>query len=97
MPTFTMLSDQVLVRRADAVEKIGSLHVPSHSRDVPLIGTVVAVGPGRTTGDRVTPVCVAAGDTVVFGRYAGTEIMLDGVQHLVLRDAELLGVISDGA
>lgn len=94
MPTFRPLDDQVLVRRPDAPEKMGKLHVPERAKERPLTGEILAVGPGHQQPDGSrSPMQVEPGQTVLFGKYSGTDVELDGVPCLVLRETELLGVI----
>lgn len=98
MPVFYPLDDQVLVRRDELVTHQGRLELPEHSREVPLAGTVVAVGPGRRIDDdRRLPPAVKVGQRVVFAKYVGTDVDFDGVKHIVLREAEILGTIEDCA
>ena len=94
MPTFHPLDDQVLVRRLDPEATHGKLHVPDRARERSRSCRVLAVGPGRLVpgGDRL-PVQVKPGDEVVVGKYVGDEVTLDGVDCLVVREGDLLGVI----
>jgi chaperonin GroES len=95
MPTFEPLSDYLLIRRLDPVET-SKLHIPERAKERPLEGIVVAVGPGRLDADyRRVPLQVQAGARVLFRKYGGTEIQFDGVLHLVCREIEILGIISD--
>ena len=91
----TPLSDRVLVKPMDAVEvKKGGIIIPDTAKEKPQEGLVVAVGPGKVTdaGKRVAPE-VKAGDRVLFGKYAGTEIKINDEEHIILREDEILGII----
>jgi chaperonin GroES len=90
------LHDRVLVKRIEAEEKVrGGLIIPDTAKEKPLEGKVVAVGAGRLDdeGKRI-PLEVKAGDRVLIGKYAGTEIKIDDVEHVIVREDEILGVIS---
>ena len=90
------LNDRVLVKRLEGEEKTaGGLFIPDTAKEKPSKGEVVAVGPGKTTDDgKKLVMTVKAGDLVLFNKYAGTEIKLDGVDHLVLREDDVLAIIS---
>ena len=93
--TITPLDDRVLVLPDTAEEKTASgLYLPEGAKEKPQTGKVVAVGPGKLTdtGERGA-LSVKKGDTVLFGKYGGSEIELDGVEHKIMRESELLGVI----
>jgi chaperonin GroES len=89
------LRDRMLVERLEEPEqRVGGIIVPDTAREKPQQGRVVAVGKGRVNdkGD-VFPLDVAAGDVVLFGKYAGSEIKLEGRDYLILREEEVLGVV----
>ena len=89
------LNDRVLVRRMDPEEKVkGGIIIPDTAKEKPLEGKVVAVGAGRLdeNGKRI-PMEVKAGDRVLVGKYAGTEVKLDDVEHVLLREDEILGIV----
>ncbi len=89
------LQDRLLVRRVEEVETTkGGIIIPDAAKERPLEGKVLAVGNGKRTedGTLVKP-DVKAGDRVLFGKYAGTEIKVDGVEHLILREDEILGIV----
>ena len=92
---FRPLHDRVLVRRIEQQEKTaGGIIIPDTAKEKPQQGKVIAVGKGRIEKDgKVTPLDVKAGDTVLFGKYAGQEIKLDGKEFLIVREEEVLGVI----
>ncbi|MBO4313378.1 MAG: co-chaperone GroES [Desulfovibrio sp.] len=89
------LNDRVLVKRLESEEKTaGGLYIPDTAKEKPSKGQVVAVGPGKLAenGSRVA-MAVKKGDEVLFNKYAGTEVKLDGVDHLVMREEDILAVI----
>ena len=89
------LADRVVVEPLDAEEKTaGGLYIPDTAKEKPSKGQVVAVGPGKVgeDGKRVA-LAVKAGDMVLFNKYAGTEVKLDGVDHLVMREEDILAII----
>jgi chaperonin GroES len=89
------LRDRILVTRLeDAEQRIGGIIIPDSAKEKPQQGKVVAVGRGRVNdkGD-VFPLDVRVGDTVLFGKYTGTEIKLENVEYLILREEEVLGVV----
>ncbi len=89
------LHDRVLVKRSEGEEKTkGGLYIPTTAKEKPAQGEVVAVGPGKLdeNGERI-PLQIKVGDTVLFGKYAGTDIKVDGVEHLILREDDILGVV----
>jgi chaperonin GroES len=89
------LFDRVLVKRNDEPTKTRSgLFLPETAKEKPVEGTVLAVGAGRVDDDgKITPLTVKAGDRVVFGKYAGTEIKVDGEDRLILREDDILGIV----
>jgi len=89
------LSDRVMVVRIDEEEKTaGGIIIPDTAKEKPQEGKVVAVGPGKLddNGKRV-PLDVKKNDRVLFGKYAGTDIKIDGVEHLIMREDDILGII----
>jgi chaperonin GroES len=88
------LHDRVIVKRIDEEEKSsGGIIIPDTAKEKPQQGTVVAVGSGRREDDKIIPLDVKKGDRILFGKYTGTEIKLDGEEHLILREDDILGVI----
>ena len=90
------LYDRVLVKRIEEKEVVkGGIIIPDTAKEKPQEGTVVAVGSGKLdeAGKRI-PLEVKAGEKVLFGKYAGTEIKIDDVDHIILREDEILGIIS---
>lgn len=89
------LEDRILIKPLEAETKTASgIYLPESAKEKPMQGKVVAVGPGKLldNGERARPV-VKKGDTVVFGKYSGTEIEIKKIKHLIVRESELLGVI----
>ena len=94
--TIKPLEDRVLVLPDSAEEKTASgIYLPEAAKERPQTGKVIAAGPGKLTdtGERGT-LSVKAGDTVIFGKYAGSEIDIDGVEHKIMRESELLAVLT---
>lgn len=89
------LQDRVIVKRVSEEEKTsGGIIIPDTAKEKPMEGEVVAVGGGKIldNGTKV-PMDVKAGDRVLFGKYAGTEVKIDGVEHLIMREDDILGII----
>jgi len=89
------LEDRVLVRPLEAEEKTASgIYLPESAKEKPMQGTVVATGPGKMldNGERIEP-SIKNGDTVVYSKYAGTEVEIKNETHLIIRESELLGII----
>ncbi len=89
------LQDRLLIRRVEEQEKSkGGIIIPDSAKERPLEGDVISVGNGKRLEDgTLVPLDVKKGDRVLFGKYSGTEIKVDGVDHLILREEEVLGVI----
>ena len=89
------LNDRVLVKRLESEEKTaGGLYIPDTAKEKPSKGEVVAVGPGKVADDgKRVAMAVKKGDMVLFNKYAGTEIKLDNIEHLVMREDDILAVI----
>jgi chaperonin GroES len=89
------LHDRIIVQRVEEEEqRVGGIIIPDTAKEKPQQGKVIAVGKGRIEKDgKVTPLDVKKGDTVLFGKYAGQEIKLDGTEYLIIREEEVLGVI----
>ena len=89
------LNDRVLVKRLEGEEKTaGGLFIPDTAKEKPSKGEVVAVGPGKAADDgKIIAMTVKVGNQVLFNKYAGTEIKLDGVEHLVMREDDILAII----
>jgi len=89
------LQDRVLVRRLESEEKTkGGIIIPDTAKEKPIEGKVIAVGAGKVGEDgKQRPLDVKAGDKVLFGKYSGTEVKIDGEEHLILREEDILGVL----
>jgi len=89
------LQDRVLVRRVAEEEKTkGGIIIPNTAKEKPAEGEVIAVGNGKADDKgKVRPLTVKKGDRILFGKYAGNEIKIDGVDHLILREDDILGVL----
>ena len=92
---FRPLHDRVLVRRIEAEEKTaGGIIIPDTAKEKPQEGEVVAVGPGARAEDgTVTALDVQAGDRILFGKWSGTEVRIDGEELLIMKESDILGVI----
>jgi len=89
------LQDRIIVKRLEGEEKTkGGIIIPDSAKEKPMEGKVIAVGKGKLndSGERVAP-DVKAGDTVLFSKYAGTEVKIDREEHLIMREDDILGVI----
>ena len=92
------LHDRLIVERIEDTEQmVGGIIIPDTAKEKPQQGKVLAVGKGKMRDDgTVTPLDVKAGDTVLFGKYSGQEISLDGTEYFIMREDEILGVIESG-
>ena len=92
---FRPLQDRILIKRIENESKTsGGIIIPDAAKEKPQEGKVVAVGNGKKLDDGSTvPMDVKKGDTILFGKYSGSEIKIDGQEHLILREDEILGVI----
>jgi chaperonin GroES len=96
---FTPLHDRVLVRRIEGEERTkGGLIIPDTAKEKPAEGEVVAVGEGarRDTGELIAP-SVKAGDRILFGKWSGSEVTLDGQEYLIMKESDILGIIDGSA
>jgi chaperonin GroES len=89
------LQDRIIVKRVAEEEKTkGGIIIPDSAKEKPLEGKVIAVGNGKVLEDgKVRPLDIKAGDRILFGKYAGTEVKIEGEDHLILREEDVLGVI----
>ena len=92
---FRPLHDRVVVKRIEAEEKTaGGIIIPDTAKEKPQQGKVIAVGKGRIEKDgKITPLDVKANDTVLFGKWSGTEVKLDGVEYLIMKESDIMGVL----
>lgn len=89
------LSDRILVKRvAEETKTAGGILIPDNAKEKPVEATVIAVGSGKALADgKVRAIDIKVGDRVLFSKYSGTEVKLDGEDHLILREDDILGVI----
>ena len=94
--TLRPLHDRILVKRlAEGDEKHGSIIIPDSAKEKPQEGQVIAVGTGKVTeAGRKIPLDVKAGDRILFGKYSGSEVKLDGQEYLTMREEDVLGILS---
>ncbi|MDP3854710.1 co-chaperone GroES [Phenylobacterium sp.] len=92
---FRPLGDRVLVKRVEEEEKTkGGIIIPDTAKEKPQEGKVIAVGPGKVTDDGKTlPLAVKAGDRILFGKYSGSEVKLDGEEYLIMKEEDVLGIL----
>jgi chaperonin GroES len=96
MSTFKPLGDRIAVRPLPAEEKTSSgLYIPDTAKEKPQQGTVVAVGPGRTEDGTHVEMSVREGDRVLYGKYAGTDLVLDDEELLIMKESDVLGRLDD--
>ncbi|SRR5579871_6327790 len=94
---FRPLHDRVVVKRLDAEEKsAGGIIIPDSAREKPSQGEVVAVGPGgRDEAGKLVPLDVQVGNRVLFGKWSGTEVKIDGVDYLIMKESDIMGVLEE--
>ena len=93
----TPLHDRVIVKRIEEKETVkGGIIIPDSAKEKPMEGEVIAVGSGKREKGELIPLDVKPGDRVLFGKYGGTEIKLDGEEYLIMREDEVLAVIEGG-
>ena len=96
---FRPLHDRVVVRRLDAEEKTkGGIIIPDTAKEKPMEGEIIAAGPGaRNEQGQLVPLDVKAGDRVLFGKWSGTEVKIDGEELLIMKESDIMGIIEGGA
>jgi chaperonin GroES len=96
---FRPLHDRVVVKRIEAEEKTaGGIIIPDTAKEKPSQGEVIAVGPGgRDESGKLIPIDVQAGDRVLFGKWSGTEVKIDGQELLIMKESDIMGVLTDGS
>jgi chaperonin GroES len=94
---FRPLHDRVAVKRIEAESKTASgIIIPDTAKEKPSEGEVVAVGPGgRDEAGKLIPIDVRAGDRVLFGKWSGTEVKIDGIEYLIMKESDIMGVVTD--
>jgi chaperonin GroES len=92
---FRPLHDRVVVKRIDAEERSsGGIIIPDTAKEKPSQGEIVSVGPGgRDESGKLIPLDVKAGDRVLFGKWSGTEVKIDGVEYLIMKESDIMGVL----
>src|ERR1700716_337866 len=92
---FRPLHDRVVVKRLDAEEKTaGGIIIPDTAKEKPMEGEVIAAGPGaRNEAGALVPLDVKAGDRILFGKWSGTEVKLDGVEYLIMKESDIMGIV----
>jgi chaperonin GroES len=93
---FRPLHDRVVVKRIEAEDKTaGGIIIPDTAKEKPMQGEIVAVGPGgRDENGKLVPIDIKAGDKVLFGKWSGTEVKLDGDELLIMKESDIMGVIA---
>jgi len=96
---FRPLHDRVVVRRVEAEEKTaGGIIIPDTAKEKPMEGEVVAVGPGARGEDgKIQPLDVKSGDRVLFGKWSGTEVKIDGEELMIMKESDVMGIVDSGA
>jgi chaperonin GroES len=88
------LADRVVIKPTEEAEQMrGGLYIPDTAKEKPQQGEIVAVGPGRFEKDKRVPMEVKVGDKVLYGKYSGTEVTVDGEQMLILRESDVLAIV----
>jgi chaperonin GroES len=92
---FRPLHDRVVIKRIEAEEKTtGGIIIPDTAKEKPQEGEVIAVGPGgRDESGKLIPIDVKVGDRVLFGKWSGTEVKLDGIEYMIMKESDLMGVL----
>ena len=94
---FRPLHDRVVVKRIDAEEKTtGGIIIPDTAKEKPSQGDIIAVGPGgRDEAGKLVPLDVQVGNRVLFGKWSGTEVKVDGVEYLIMKESDIMGVLEE--
>jgi chaperonin GroES len=94
---FRPLHDRVVVKRIDAEEKsAGGIIIPDTAKEKPSQGEIIAVGPGgRDESGKLVPLDVQVGNRVLFGKWSGTEVKIDGVEYLIMKESDIMGVLEE--
>ena len=94
---FRPLHDRVVVRRLTAEEKTaGGIIIPDTAQEKPMEGEIVAAGPGaRNEAGELVPLEVKAGDRILFGKWSGTEVKIDGVEYLIMKESDIMGILEE--
>jgi chaperonin GroES len=94
---FRPLHDRVVVKRIDAEEKsAGGIIIPDTAKEKPSQGEIIAVGPGgRDESGKLVPLDVQVGNRILFGKWSGTEVKIDGVEYLIMKESDIMGVLEE--
>ena len=94
---FRPLHDRVVVKRIDAEEKTaGGIIIPDTAKEKPSQGEIIAVGPGgRDESGRLVPLDVQVGNRILFGKWSGTEVKIDGVEYLIMKESDIMGILEE--
>ena len=94
---FRPLHDRVVVKRIDAEEKsAGGIIIPDTAREKPSQGEIIAVGPGgRDESGKLVPLDVQVGNRILFGKWSGTEVKIDGVEYLIMKESDIMGILEE--
>jgi chaperonin GroES len=94
---FRPLHDRVVVKRIDAEEKsTGGIIIPDTAKEKPSQGEVIAIGPGgRDESGNLIPLDVKVGDRILFGKWSGTEVKIDGVEYLIMKESDVMGILDE--
>jgi chaperonin GroES len=89
------LHDRIIVKPAEAAEvSKGGIIIPDTAKEKPQQGTIIAIGTGKVADDgKIVPMTVKAGDTILYGKYSGTEVSIDGEEHLIMRESDIFAII----
>ena len=88
------LHDRVIVKRVEEEEKTkGGIIIPDTAKEKPIMGTIIAVGSGKSEGKGKIPLDVKEGDKVLFSKYAGTEVTIDGEEHLIMKEEDIIAIV----
>jgi chaperonin GroES len=89
------LADRVVIKAIEEAEQMrGGLYIPDTAKEKPQQGEIIAVGPGRYEDGKLVPMGVKTGDKVLYGKYSGTEVTIDGENYLILRESDVLAVVN---
>jgi len=94
---FRPLHDRVVVKRIDAEEKTaGGIIIPDTAKEKPSQGEIIAVGPGgRDESGKLVPLDVQVGNRILFGKWSGTEVKIDGVEYLIMKESDIMGILEE--
>ncbi|HBH26266.1 MAG TPA: co-chaperone GroES [Rhodospirillaceae bacterium] len=91
---FKPLHDRVLVRKIEEDDKVGSIIIPDSAKEKPMRGEVLSVGSGHVNDEgKIRPLDVKEGDTVIFSKWAGTEVRIDGEELMVMKESDIIGIV----